>query len=131
MEPNPPTPTPFHLSHATALPIMRAALLLHADLLPSWQKPDENTADFGACMLFNGAPENILFSLGREFARALVPFLEDAKAYELAAGMQSAIQLGSCLTDDLGLRGVYLDHMNTDIQGGVFPVKPGPAEQSQ
>jgi hypothetical protein len=127
MENQPPPAQPFYISEADALQLMRAAIGSHAHLLPSWQPADEKTAEFGALMLFHGSPDNLLFCLGREFARALVPLLEQAQAYELAAGMQSAIRLGSCITDDEGLRGVYLDHMGTNTASEVHPTKPGPA----
>lgn len=122
-----PTTRPVYISEADGRSLMRNALALHGNLLPSWQKPDEKTAEFGALMLFHGSPENLLFCLGREFARALVPFLEQAQAYELARGMQSAIRLGSCITDGEGLQGVYLNHMNANTPGAVYPIKPGPA----
>ena len=119
---------PFYISEADALQLMRAALSRHGNLLPPWQKPDEKTAEFGTWMLVFGSPENLLFCLGRDFAHALVPFLEKAQAYELAAGMREAIRLGRCLTDDEGLPGVHLNYMNTDIQGEAYPTKTPPKE---
>jgi hypothetical protein len=131
MENQPQPAEPFYISEADALQLMRAALLSHGHLLPSWQPANEETAEAGAIMLFYGGVGDLLFVMGREFARALVPLLEQAQAYELAAGMQSAIRLGSCITDDEGLRGVYLDHMGTNTTSEVYPMKPGPAEPKE
>ena len=110
----PVTVPPYFLDEAAAFPIMRRALQLHAHLLPPWQKPNESTATFGAVMLANGAVGELLFCLGREFATALVPTLEQADAFELVRGLREAIRFGPCLTDEKGIPFFYPDYMALD-----------------
>lgn len=97
-----PSPTPFFLTEETARPIGRQACRLNAYLLPTWQKPNDETVKFIAVMLQAAAAGNLVFLLGRAFYRELLALVTQAEAYELIQDLQNAIDLGCNLLDEDG-----------------------------